>query len=442
VLRTEGARDLNAFLDFDADAVRAAARLADVARKRGAPLGPLFGIPLAIKDNIDTATLRTTAGTLALAEHRPAKDAPVVTALREAGALVFGKTNMHELAFGITSNNAAFGAVKNPFDTSRIPGGSSGGTAVAVAARLAPAGIGTCTGGSLRIPASLCGIVGFRPTVGRWPGGGIVPISRTRDTPGPMTRSVADCALLDAVVTGLPVRRTALQLRGSRLGLPRAQFWDLVESGVAPVLEDALSRLRATGVVLVECDVPDVVTLAHKAGAPINFYEIVRDLSAYLAEHELELDFEGVVGSVASPDVAAILRPLTVASGRVSEETYRVALQRDRPALQDAYRACFADYDIAALLFPTTPLAAAKIGDDESTLLDGAPVSTFRTYVKNTHPGSLAGLPGISLPAGATSNGLPVGIALDALPGSDHALLEIASLLEGCLAPNRDRALS
>ena len=182
--------------------VRAAAAAADERRAGGGPLGPLHGVPLALKDNLDTADMPTTGGTPGLRGSRPARNAPVVQRLLDAGAIVFGKANLHELAYGITNNNAGFGAARNPYDRTRIPGGSSGGVGAAVGARIVPGGIGSDTGGSVRVPAALCGIVGFRPTTGRWPQAGIVPISHTRDTAGPMTRSVADCVLLDRVVTG------------------------------------------------------------------------------------------------------------------------------------------------------------------------------------------------------------------------------------------------
>lgn len=210
--RCTRAASLNAFISLDPDAVRNAARSADQQRQRGERLGPLHGVPIALKDNFDTADFTTTAGTPALAAHRPTRNAAVVQRLLDAGALILGKANMQELAFGPTSNNAAFGPVRNPYDRSRIPGGSSGGTAALVAARLAPAGLGTDTGGSVRVPASLSGVVGFRPTTLRWPQDGIVPISHTRDTAAPIARCVADCALLDGIVTGGPTSLTPINL--------------------------------------------------------------------------------------------------------------------------------------------------------------------------------------------------------------------------------------
>ncbi len=200
--RTRAFEALNAFISIDIESVREAARAADTARAQGDVLGPLHGVPLAIKDNIDVAGQVTSGGTPALANHRPRGHAPVMRPLLEAGAIVLGKTNLHELAFGTTTNNGAFGPTRNPYDPSRVPGGSSGGTGAAVGARLAPAGLGSDTGGSVRIPAALCGVLGYRPTTGRYPSGGIVPIAHTRDTAGPMARAMEDIVMLDGLMAG------------------------------------------------------------------------------------------------------------------------------------------------------------------------------------------------------------------------------------------------
>src|SRR5947209_9525104 len=247
---------LDAIISIDPEAVLEAARLVDVSRRRGRTLGPLAGLPLLVKDNIDTKALPTTAGTPGLLANRPRADAPLLNRLFGAGALLFAKANMHELAFGITSHNYHFGAVRNPYDSTLIPGGSSGGTGAGIAARVCPAGLGTDTGGSVRIPAALCGVVGLRPTKGRYSIAGIVPISHTRDTPGPMGRTVADVALLDAVETLTTPARPA-RLRGLRLGVPRNPFWQDLDPEVAAVMEDALHRLRALALCSVKAEVPE-----------------------------------------------------------------------------------------------------------------------------------------------------------------------------------------
>lgn len=422
---------LNAFIHLDPTAVRAAAAAADARRARGDAPGALHGVPLALKDNLDTAEMPTTGGTPALRNHRPTRNAAVVQKLLDAGALALGKTNLHELAYGITNHNQAFGAARNPYDPSRIPGGSSGGVGVAVASRMAPAGIGSDTGGSVRVPAALCGVVGFRPTTGRWSQQGIVPISHTRDTAGPLARSVADCALLDAVVTGSsPAPATPLD--GVRLGVPRGHFWQALDGETARLLEAALGRLKDAGAVLVEADVPDVARLDQDAGFPIALYETVVDLDAYLGSHGSSLRYRELVAQCASPDVAGLLQSLH-GEGAVPEAGYRHALDVLRPQLQAAFRDHFARHEVAAIVFPTTPLPAASIGDDETVLLNGERVPTFPTFIRNSSPGSVAGIPGISLPAAMTAAGLPLGLELDGPAGSDARLLALAVAVESVL---------
>ena len=217
--RCASASSLNLFITLEPETVRAAARRADQRRRRGERLGPLHGVPLVIKDNIDTADFPTTGGTPGLAAHRPKRNAVIVQQLLDAGGIVLGKANLQELAYGPTNNNAAFGPARNPYDSTRIPGGSSGGSGAAVAARLAPAGLGTDTAGSVRVPASLSGVTSFRPSTLRWSQAGIVPISHTRDTAAPMARNVGDCVLLDGVVTNGSTEVAPARLKGLRLGL-------------------------------------------------------------------------------------------------------------------------------------------------------------------------------------------------------------------------------
>jgi indoleacetamide hydrolase len=428
--RCKKAAPLNAFIRLDPEYVRMAAHLADT-RPRS-ERAALHGIPIALKDNLDTADFPTTGGTPGLRANRPQRNAPIVQKLLDVGAIVLGKTNMHELAYGVTNNNSALGPARNPYDPTRIPGGSSGGTGVAVSARLAPAGLGSDTGGSVRIPAALCGIVGFRPTTLRWSQAGIVPISHTRDTAGPMARSVADCALIDAIVTGGALELAPTSPRGLRLGVPRGHFWEDLEPETAKLLEDTLLRLRDAGAVLDEADVAEVCALDQAAGFPIALYETVVDLNAYLADHRLGLDYAGLVAEVKSPDVKGILESL-LGAGAVSEASYREALLNHRPALQERYRRYFRERDVAALVFPTTPMPAAKIGDDETTLVNGRQVPTFPTYIRNTSPSSVAGLPGLSLPAGMTKAGLPVGLEIDGPEAGDQALLAIGLSIEKLL---------
>ncbi len=431
LVRASANANLGAFITLDPDNVRVAARRADQARASGASLGPLHGVPLALKDNLDTAELPTSGGTPGLAGNRPKRNAAIVDKLLGAGAIVLGKTNLHELAYGITNNNAAHGPARNPYAPDRIPGASSGGTGVAVAARIAPGGIGTDTGGSVRIPAALCGIVGLRPTTGRWSQAGVVPISHTRDTPGPMTRSVADCALLDGVVTGGPTEAAPAQLKGARIGVPRKHFWENLDPELEKICEGTLHRLTDAGIVFVDVDMSEEASLDAEAGFPIALYETVTDLSIYLAEHGIGFDFATLAAKTASPDVKGILQSLTGA-GAVPEGAYRKALQQ-RSVLQDTYSRHFRDHGIAAIFFPTTPAPAAKIGEDETFMLNGQALPTFATFIRNTGPGSVGGIPGISLPVGITAAGLPIGMELSGPAGNDQQLLSIAAAIEQLL---------
>lgn len=418
---------LNAWVSQDPEALLRAAAVVDASGAARDDRQALAGLPLALKDNIDTVALPTSGGTRALLGRTPPADAPLATALFEAGALLAGKANLHELAFGISCNNAVTGAVHNPWHRAMIPGGSSGGSAAAVAARLVPAAIGTDTGASVRLPAALCGVVGFRPTVGRYPGAGIVPISRTRDTAGPITRSVADAALLDGVMAGGASALASVSLRGLRLGVPRVYFFSGGEPGVLAAVEQALATLAAAGVVLVETEVEGLGPLNDAVGFPVALYEMTQELPAYLAAAGYGLTLAELAAQIGSPDVAGIVGS-QLGDQAVPRAAYEHAL-RVRPRLQAAYAECFARHKLDALAFPTSLLTARPIGDDETVQLLGQRVPTFGSFIRNTDPGSNAGLPGISLPVGL-SNGLPVGLELDGPAGSDRHLLAVAAALE------------
>ena len=439
IARSEAMAGLNAFVSHDWDALLAAARAADGG---SGTRGPLAGVPLALKDNIATTTLTTSGATGALAGFVAPRNAPVAEALFEAGALLGAKANMHELAFGITNNNAVTGAARNPWDPAMIPGGSSGGTAVAVAARMMPGGLGTDTGGSVRLPAALCGLAGFRPSVGRYSGAGIIPISHTRDTAGPIARTVADLRLLDAVMAGTGTGRTdgarragragsdpAPTLDGLRLGVPRTAFFADLEAEVAAEAGRVLDLLSDLGVELVEADIPEVSELNAAVGFPIALYEFVRDLPRHLAESGLALSLEDVLDGIGSPDVRGIVAS-QLGTEAMPEAVYRKALDVDRPRLQRACADYFAEHAVEAVIFPTSPVSARPIGDDETIELGGGRVPTFPTFIRNTDPGSNAGIPGLSLPTGLTSTGLPVGMELDGPVGSDVRLLAVGAAVE------------
>ena len=224
---------LNAFISIDPHYVLAQARAADAHRAAGKSLGLLHGLPVPVKDSVNTADYPTTGGTGALRDFRPKTDAAAVTLLRGAGAIVLGKTNLHELSFGWTSSNAAFGAVRNPYDPQHIPGGSSGGTAAAVAAGMAPLGVAEDTAGSIRVPAALCGLFGFRPTTGRYPNDGVVPMTSVFDQVGPHARCMADIALFDAVMTGDEQPMEPAVLAGLRIGIDRDYYCSRLDADVA-----------------------------------------------------------------------------------------------------------------------------------------------------------------------------------------------------------------
>jgi mandelamide amidase len=427
----ERKRDLNAFITFDRDRAIASARKADTLAARKTFAGPLHGVPIVVKDNIHVAGLPNSAGTPALGDFVPTRNAPVAEKLIRAGAIVLGKTNMHELAFGITSNNAAFGPARNAYDPSRIAGGSSGGTANAIAARMAAAGLGTDTGGSIRIPAALNGIAGLRPTLGRYSQDGITPIAHTRDTAGPMAREVADLVLLDTIITGARDRVTAAPLKGLRLGVCRALFFRSLDPATEQLADATLDRLQAAGAELVDVDMPGLVDLNGKISFPIVLYEARADLTRYLKRYRPALDLATLAGRIASPDVKGLFASAIVpgAKDAIPEKVYLDALAA-RPLLQRLYAETFRKHNVVALVFPTTPLPTAPIGDDEKTLLNGAEVPTFPTFIQNTDPGSNAGIPGLSVPIGRTAAGLPVGLELDGPAGSDRRLLGIGLTLE------------
>ena len=433
--RAERLSELGAFINFDPQQVRAAAQEADRKQDSGAPLGPLHGVPIAIKDNIDVVGYPTTAGTPGLAGNKPTRNAPVAAALLDAGAIVIGKNNMHELAFGATSNNAAFGPVHNPYDRRMIPGGSSGGTATAVAARMAPAGIGTDTGGSVRVPASLCGLSGLRPTVKRWPQTGIVPIASTRDTAGPMARSFDDLALLDGIVTGAQTTLAAAPLNEIRLGVPRGYYWAGLDEGTSSLSEAALRTLADHGVTLVEADVTDLAALNAAVSFTVALYEPRIDIPAYLKAGGQATTLEEIARSVVSPDVAATMKILLDPKTAIREADYVAAHDHNRYRLIEAYSDYFAAHRLDAIIYPMTPLTARPIGEDETVQIGANRVPTFTTFIRNSDPGSNAGIPGITLPIGLAPDGLPVGLGLEGPTGTDRRLLAVGKALSALFAP-------
>jgi Asp-tRNA(Asn)/Glu-tRNA(Gln) amidotransferase A subunit family amidase len=432
--RCRSAHDLNAFITLEPARVLEDARARDHERLAGAKPGPLFGLPIPVKDSVNTRDYPTTGGTPALRRFHPAKDAPVVALLRQAGALVLGKTNLHELSYGWTSNNLAFGAVRNPYDQSRIPGGSSGGTAAAIAARLAPLGVAEDTEGSIRVPAAFCGIAGFRPTTGRYSTEGCVPISPLFDQVGPHARSVADLALFDSVAANDWRELEAPPLKGLRLGVVRDYWFTDLDPEVERLTELALARLKDAGAQIVETQLPGLGGLIDLTTNPVQNHDVRAALARYLKEYAAGVDFDSLVAR-ASPDIQGVFRSDVLPGGAnfVTEPKYLAARDRYLPELRRLYREYFMRTSVAAMVFPTTLVPAPRIGEDTTVDVRGRPLPFETVVARNIAPGSTAGLPGLVLPAGLTRAGLPVAVEFDAPAGADRALLALGLELERAL---------
>lgn len=428
----ERGKALNAFITLEPEQVLGAARAIDLKRKSGAKPGTLHGLPIPIKDSVNTKDLRTTAGTPALRDFHPKEDAPIVRILRAAGGIVLGKTNLHELSLGWTSNNQSFGAVHNPYAPTRIPGGSSGGTATAIAARMAPLGVAEDTEGSIRVPAALCGIAGFRPTTGRYPSSGVCPISPLFDQIGPHARTVADITLFDSVAAGdsRPIR--AVSLKGLKLGIARSYYWAGLDPEVELICSAALRKLQDAGVQLIEADVDDLATVASRIASPIQLHDLLHSLPRYLEDSGSGITLEQIAAQ-ASPDLKVALN-LYMQGGRafVQEDVYQAAINTYLPRLKQNFRQYFAKHEVTAIAFPATMTPATLIGQNE-VMIGGKRVSFSTAVSRNIAPGSTAGIPGLVLPAGLTAAGLPVGLEFDGLVGSDRTLLSFGLSAERIL---------
>ena len=426
---------LNAFITLRPDRVLEAARACDHKRSVGATLGPLHGLPIPIKDSVNTKDLPTTAGTPALRNFQPSEDAPLVRALREAGAIVLGKTNLHELSYGYTSNNHAFGAIHNPYDTTRIPGGSSGGTAAAIAYHMAPLGVAEDTEGSIRVPAALCGLAGFRPTTGRYPTHACAPISPLFDQVGPHARSVADLLLFDAALGGGQATASTKLMKGVRLGVIRSFWFSGLDAETERVTNAALARLTAFGVELVEGELPELKRLIELTTDPVQNHDVKPSLTRYLAEFHSGVTFEQLLAQ-SSPDVRKMIEPAVTPGSHdfVPDSQYDEIVRVHLPALRTMYRDYFARSGVAAIVFPATMLPAPKIGEEDMEVeVRGRRLPLDEAMARNIAPGSTAGLPGLVLPAGLTTSGLPVALEFDGPSGADRKMLELGLALEAAL---------
>ena len=433
--RVEAHAALGAFLHVDADGALAAARASDERRARGEPLGPLAGVPIAHKDIFATEGMPTTAGSKMLAGYASPFDATVVARLKAAGAISLGKLNCDEFAMGSANENSAFGPVRNPWDATRVPGGSSGGSAAAVAARLLPAATGTDTGGSIRQPASFSGVTGIKPTYGvcsRW---GMVAFASSLDQAGPLARSAEDCALLLAAMSGFDARdatsaeRTpqdfhaqmlapregasaARPLAGLRIGLPREFFPTALAGDVARAVRAALAEFERLGATLVDVSLPRTelsipvyyIIAPAEASSNLSRFDGVRYGHRAAQYADLMEMYKKSRSEGFGPEVKRRIMIGAYVLSHGYYDAYYLQAQKLRRMIADDFQQCFTQCDLIA--GPVAPTVAWPLGAQ-----DDDPVAAYLSDIF-TLPASLAGLPGMSVPAGTGEGGMPVGLQL------------------------------
>ncbi|HEV2616948.1 MAG TPA: amidase [Candidatus Acidoferrales bacterium] len=416
---------LNAFITVTAQRAMRQARAAEREIARGKYRGPLHGIPVTLKDNICTEGVRTTAGSKILENYIPSADAEVALKLSRAGAVLLGKTNLHEFAYGITTENPHYGPARNPWNLECIPGGSSGGSAAAVATGMGFASVGTDTGGSIRIPSALCGIVGLKPNFGRVSCKGIVPLALTLDHAGPLARTVADAAImLDAMCEREKTQhsfykstRASLHTRGKklqlRLGWPREYFFERVDPEIKHALETATRIFQTLGTRVEE------VSLPHIAESVEPSTQIA--LAEALEYHQSQGYFPA-----RATDYGEDVRKRLEMGSAVRAVDYLKA-QQAREQVRADFRAAFEMVD--AIIAPAVPIAASRIGED-AVMIGGESQSVRGALVRMNRPANFTGFPAISLPCGFTRSGLPVGMALHGPQWAEGRLLQIAAVYE------------
>jgi aspartyl-tRNA(Asn)/glutamyl-tRNA(Gln) amidotransferase subunit A len=413
---------LNAYVCVNREGARSAARALDGLRAAGTIVGPLHGIPIAVKDLLDTHDLPTSAGGRPVSDTPPAKDATVVAKLRSAGAIVIGKTNTHEYAYGYTTENPHHGDTHNPWDLGRIPGGSSGGSAASVSAGSAIAAIGTDTGGSVRVPASLCGIVGLKPTFGRVGRAGVFPLAWTLDHVGPLTRTARDCAILLSAIAGTDQAdsstlqtpppldyASALErdVTGLRVGVPTNHFFDAIDPEVAAAVRSAIDTLANLGAIVTEITIPG---LEDAVAAWLTIL-----LSEATSIHETLLHDR-------PDDYGEDVRGFVEAGALVPAISYLRA-QRIRQRLAVAFKAAMEPIDV--LITPATALPAPQLGTSEVTI-NGHTEPLFQTFARISAPLDVVGLPAVSTPCGLTASGLPIGLQIVGHPFDEATVLAAA----------------
>jgi aspartyl-tRNA(Asn)/glutamyl-tRNA(Gln) amidotransferase subunit A len=424
---------LNAFITVMEESARARARQADQELAKSFDRGPLHGIPVAVKDVFCTKGVRTTCGSKPFADHVPDRDAAVVEKLEAAGAVIAGKTNMHELAFGITSNNPRFGAVRNPWDPERIPGGSSGGSGAAVAGGMVFMAMGSDTGGSIRIPASFCGTVGLKPTFGRVSRYGVMPLDFSLDHMGPLTRTVRDAALTlnaiagydpreetssrEPVADSLPAPRVSI--RDVRIGLPENFYFEKLDPEVEQAVQGVAKIAESLGARVVPVRVPDINAL-NIIGRVILQSEAAALMEPYMSRRK---DF--------GADVLTLLD-----QGRLLSASDYVNAQRLRRLKQQEFRALWRQAD--CLFTPTTPTAAPRIG--QMTIQVGPQMEDVRlASTRLVRAINVLGLPALSIPCGFDRQGMPIGLQIIGRPFSEPLLLRVAAALEDATEHHKRR---
>ncbi len=430
---------LNAFVTIDAEGALAQAKAADAALAAGGA-APLTGVPIAHKDVIMTAGLRTTCSSRMLANFTAPYDAHVVTGLKQAGTVLVGKTNMDEFAMGSSNETSHFGPVKNPWNLEYVPGGSSGGSAAAIAARLVPGATGTDTGGSIRQPASLSGICGLKPTYGVCSRYGLIAFASSLDTPGMFARTAQDCALmLNAMAGHDPRDSTSLDrpredytrdlakpLAGLRIGMPAEYFGDGIDADVAAAIEGALAEFRKLGATTVPVALPNVklsvpvyyVIAPAEASSNLSRFDGVR--YGHRAEHYTDLN-DMYRKTRAEGFGAEVKRRILVGTYVLSHgyyDAYYLKAQKVRRLIADDFARAFTQCDV--IMGPTAPSPAFRIGDKTDD-----PVQMYLNDIF-TIAGNLTGTPGISIPCGFDRRGLPIGLQIQANYFAEAKLLNVA----------------
>lgn len=410
---------LNAFITVTADEALKAARDADKDIAGGRYRGPLHGIPVSLKDLVDLKGIRTTAGSLVRASHVATEDADVTSRLRDAGAVFVGKTNLHEFAFGTTTEDSGFGKAHHPVDPSRSPGGSSGGSAIAIATGMSLGTVGTDTGGSIRIPAAVCGIVGLKPGWGEISASGVVPLSRQLDHVGPLGACVTDAwiqynAMLPAgrQTTGVPA---AASLKGLRLGVPAGYLFDQLDADVERVVMSTIDTLRRSGAIVTEVAIPHATDMAA-----IYLHLVLGDAAEYHARTLMSRP----------QDYTPNVRLRLEMARYVLAEDYVRALRGKAVIAHEVDRAMDG---VDALVLPSLAIPAPPIGA-VTMPVKGGPEAVRTLMLRCTQPFNLSGHPAISIPCGHTHGGLPIGFQLAGHHGQTPALVQAALAVERAIA--------